>query len=74
MKINKLIDEAVSLSVDERALVIDSLLRSLNMPEPEIDSKWAVVAQRRISEIRLGIVEAVLGIDVFEKIRKRFDK
>jgi len=74
MKINELIDEVVSLPVEERALVIDSLLRSLNIPEPEIDSKWGVVAQRRISEMRLGIVEAVPGIDVFEKIRKRFDK
>lgn len=71
---NELIDEVVSLPVEERALVIDSLLRSLNLPEPEIDSKWGVVAQRRISEMRLGIVEAVPGIDVFEKIRKRFDK
>ncbi len=74
MKINKLIDEVVSLPVEERALVIDSLLSSLNMPEPEIDRKWAVVAQKRISQIRLGIVEAVPGIDVFEKIRRRFDK
>lgn len=74
MKTKELIDEAVSLPVEERALVIDSLLRSLNQPESEIDRKWAAVAQRRLTEIRSGTVDAVPGEEVFEKIWKRFDK
>lgn len=74
MNTKELIDEAVSLPVEERALLIDSLLRSLNQPESEIDKKWAAVAQRRLTEMRLGSVEAVPGKEVFEKIWKRFDK
>lgn len=74
MKTKELIDEAVSLPVEERALVIDSLLRSLNQPESEIDRKWAAVAQRRLTEMRSGTVDAVPGEEVFEKIWKRFDK
>jgi len=73
MNTKQLIDEVVSLPVEERALVVDSLLRSLNQPESEIDRKWAAVAQRRLAEIRSGAVEPVPGEEVFEKIWKRFD-
>ena len=68
MKIKDLIDEAEALPVEERALVVDSLLRSLNPPEPKIDEKWAAVAQERLKEARSGAVETVPGEDVFAKI------
>ncbi len=74
MNTKQLIDEAVSLPVEERALVVDSLLRSLNQPESQIDRKWAAVAQRRLAEIRSGAVEPVPGEEAFEKVWKRFDK
>ena len=74
MNTKELIDEAVSLPVEERALVVDSLLRSLNQPESEIDKKWASVAQRRLVEIRSGTVDSVPGEEVFEEIWKRFEK
>lgn len=74
MNTKNLIDEAVSLPVEERALIVDSLLRSLNPPESEIDKKWIAVAKRRLTEIRLGTVKTIPGEEVFEKIWKRFDK
>ena len=74
MNTKKLIDEAVSLPVEERALIVDSLLRSLNPSESEIDKKWAAIAKRRLAELRSGSVKTVPGEEVFEKIWKRFDK
>jgi putative addiction module component (TIGR02574 family) len=74
MNTKELIDEAVLLPVEERALVVDSLLRSLNQPESEIDKNWAAVAKRRLSEMRSGSVEAVPGQKVFESIWKRFEQ
>ncbi|WP_028492264.1 addiction module protein [Thioalkalivibrio sp. ALE19] len=69
MKIKDLIDEAEALPVEERALVVDSLMRSLNSPESRIDEKWASVAQERLKGFRSGDVEAVPGEEVFAKIR-----
>ena len=74
MNTKELIDEAVSLPVEERALVVDSLLRSLKQPESDIDKNWSAVAQRRLSELRSGAVEAVSGEEMFQKMWKRFDK
>jgi hypothetical protein len=52
----EIIHEAESLPVEERTGVIDSLLRSLNPPDPGIDRKWAAVAKRRLEELRSGRV------------------
>ena len=74
MNTKELIDEVVSLPVEARALIVDSLLRSLNQPESDIDRKWVAVAQRRLAEMRLGSVDAIPGENVFEKIWKRVDE
>lgn len=70
MKIKDLIDEAEALPVEERALVVDLLLRSLNPPESQIDEMWVTVAERRLKEIQAGKVETVPGEDVFARIWK----
>ena len=53
-------------------MVVDSLLKSLNPPETDIDKKWASVAKRRLAELRTGEVKAVPGDEVFQKIWNRF--
>ena len=74
MKTQNLINEALSLPVEKRTLVVDSLLRSLNHPESAIDKEWAAVAQRRLTEIRNGSVKLVPGKEVFEKIWRKFEQ
>ena len=74
MTTRKIIEEALSLPVEERALIADSLLRSLNMPDTGIDEKWTEVAKRRLQELRSGKVKAVPGDEVFDKALKRFAK
>ncbi len=68
----EIIHEAKSLPVEERTMVVDSLLRTLNTPDPEIDRQWAAVAKRRLEELRSGRVNPVPGEEVFAKIRQRF--
>jgi len=59
MNTKELINDAVSLPVEERVLVVDSLLRSLNKPESDIDKKWAVVAKQRLADLRSGSVQSI---------------
>ncbi len=70
----KIIEEAESLPVEERAIVIDSLLRTLNPVSDDIDAEWIKVARRRLAELRSGRVSAIPGDEVFTKIRERFEK
>ena len=69
---NEIIREAADLPIEERALVIDSLLRTLNPPQPDIDKKWIAAAKRRLAELRSGAVRPIPGTDVFSRIRDRF--
>ena len=70
----EIIEEAESLPVEERAIVIDSLLRTLNPISDDIDIEWIKVARRRLAELRSGRVTTIPGEKVFAKIRERFDK
>jgi putative addiction module component (TIGR02574 family) len=74
MNAKELIEQAIALPVEERALVVDSLLRSLNSPRSEIDAQWAKEAERRLADLRSGKVEAVPGEGVFERVRERFNR
>lgn len=74
MTTKELIEEALSLPVEERALVADSLLRSLNTPEISIDAQWAEVAKKRLQELRSGAVKPIPGDEVFAKALARFAK
>ena len=62
MNAEHLMNEAVSLPVEARALMVDLLLRSLNQPESEVDRKWAREATRRLDDLKSGRLTAVQNI------------
>lgn len=70
----EIIEEAECLPVEERVMIIDSLLRTINPPLAEVEIEWMMVANRRLAELRSGHVEAVPGNEVFARIRSRFVK
>ncbi|OGP60763.1 MAG: addiction module protein [Deltaproteobacteria bacterium RBG_13_61_14] len=70
--IQEIIREASELPVEDRANVIDSLLRTLNAPNPDMDRAWSETASRRLRELRSGRVQPVPGDRVFAKIKARF--
>jgi Putative addiction module component. len=72
--VKEIIKEAESLPIEERVIVIDSLLQTINPPLAGVEIEWVKVAKRRLRELRSGKVKAVPGNEVFEKIRTRFAK
>lgn len=70
----EIIRDAESLPVEERAAIVDSLLRSLYQPNPAIAREWIAVAQRRLLELRSRRVQVVPGEQVFAGVRQRFGK
>jgi len=71
LKVDELLNEAMSLPVELRARLADELLKSLNPARAEIDELWAAEVERRISEIEAGQAELIPGDEVFAKLRKR---
>ncbi len=72
MKTKDLIAEAISLPIEERAIVVESILSSLNPPDPSTDKKWISVAKKRLHELRSGSIKVMPGDEVFSKIWSRF--
>jgi len=73
LKTKDLIDKAILLPVEERAILIDSLIKSLNPLESEIEKKWIATAKDRLNEIQKGKVQIISGEEVFTKIWKKFE-
>lgn len=70
----KMYSQIVSLPIEDRVALTDSLLKSLNQTKDDIDKKWISVATKRLEEIRKGSVIAIDGQKVFERIEKKFSK
>lgn len=71
MKTSEIISELANLPVDERALIADSLLQTLNATQPEIEQAWLKLAQQRLTEIRDGSIETLPAEAVFADIDQR---
>ena len=68
----QIMKEAEALPVEERAVVVDSLLQTLNPPDPQIDKEWVTVAKRRLAELRSGQASPITGETVFDNVKSRF--
>lgn len=71
MKTNALMDEIISLPVEERARMAEALLQSLNPQDDAISAAWLSVANRRRNEVASGQVPTIPGEQVFDRIRQR---
>lgn len=68
--VEKLIQDALSLSADDRAELADRLVESLDpLTDEEIRQAWAAEALKRRDEVRAGLVQTIPEAIVAERVR-----
>lgn len=60
--------EALSLSPNERAALVEQLSASLDKPDPLIDALWLKEAESRMAAYRAGKLDAVDAETVFAEL------
>ncbi len=67
MSSKEIIEQALKLKPEERFLVIEGLLKSLDEPDKKLDEIWAEEAKRRLKAYREGKMEGIPMEDIFEE-------
>jgi putative addiction module component (TIGR02574 family) len=60
-----LLRQALELPSNDRAVLVEELITSLDQPDPELDALWLKEAEHRIAAYRAGELGAVDADDVF---------
>ncbi len=70
MEINKLMQGVMSLNIDERALLAEKLILSLDAPSETDNLKlWVTEAERRLKEMRADASKEISAMEVFKRAR-----
>ena len=66
MSLNEIIDEALTLKPQERYVIIENLVQSLNQPNLEIEKLWIEESTKRVKAIKDGSLKTVPYEDIFD--------
>ncbi len=69
MKTTELIETALSLPLEERVILIDSLIASLNHIDADSAREWKLVTNQRLKELEESVVKGRSAEDVVRVIR-----
>ena len=71
----EIMSAAMSLSPDEREMLAEDLIASLEPEDQETrDRLWLEEAERRDKEIEDGLVRAIPGEEVMRRLRSRYKR
>jgi putative addiction module component (TIGR02574 family) len=63
----EIISKALHLNPAEKSIVIEALMKSLDVPDPEIEKIWAEEAEKRLKAYKAGKLKTVSFEDMFTK-------
>ena len=66
MSNNEILEQALKLRPEERYVVVEGLLKSLDIPDQKIDDVWAEEAEKRLVAYREGSLDAIPMEDIFQ--------
>jgi putative addiction module component (TIGR02574 family) len=72
-QISEVLEKALALSTQDRGLIIDRLIESLdNEPAEEgVEEAWSEEIKRRVDDIKSGRVEMISGEEVHRRLLAR---
>ena len=70
MPVAMMVKQIENYPVEDRVMMADAIIASLNGVRPEYEEVWADVAELRLAELRLGKVKGVAGSEVFARARR----
>jgi putative addiction module component (TIGR02574 family) len=73
-QVSEVLEKALALSTEDRGLIIDRLIESLdNEPAEEgVEAAWSEEIKSRVEEIQSGKVEMIPGEQVLRELAEEF--
>ena len=65
MESKEILEQALHLKPQDRFIIIEGLLLSLDEPDEKIDKIWAIEAQKRLKAYRDGKLEGIPMEEIF---------
>ena len=62
----EILQEALQLNPQERYMVVESLLESLDQPDKNIDETWANEAEKRLQDYNKNKIETIPFNKIFD--------
>jgi putative addiction module component (TIGR02574 family) len=62
-----IISKALNLKPSEKSILIEALLKSLDVPDPKIEKIWAVEAEKRLKAYKAGKIKTISFEEMFIK-------
>lgn len=66
MSNKEILEKAMKLKPEERFLIIEGLIKSLDEPDKQIDEVWIEEAEKRLQAYRDGKLEGIPMEDIFK--------
>jgi putative addiction module component (TIGR02574 family) len=60
-----IISKALQLKPAEKSILIEALLKSLDVPDPKIEKIWAAEAEKRLKAYKAGKIKTVSFEEMF---------
>ena len=61
------LEKALKLKPDERFMVVEGLIKSLDEPDKSLDEIWAEEAEKRLKAYRSGNLEGIPMEEIFKE-------
>ena len=67
MSSKDVLEQALKLKPDERFLVVEGLIKSLDEPDSTLDTIWADEAEKRLKAYRAGTLDGIPLEEIFKE-------